>query len=200
MSIRIKGLWPVAQGLHGSGAIVLGWDVYERGVPFWVKPLHRLFKSISNLKHAIYYRWHPGYRYNVVKTELPPGFYEHDTRMLYACMAVLNEFIREEFLGNARVDAWLRKVEETNDFALHPEDSIHAMESYMNEACLIYLWWRIERPRNQKRRADLCHRLSWTDKEEILLYAEFRNLEEKIDRDEQEYLKRLVEIRPYLWV
>lgn len=209
--------FPVVMMLHSSATIVFGRDVYSSD-GWWVKPAHRVFTRISNAKYWCKYRLLP-WRYHWVDTGLEPGYYDYDHLMLHACMSLLSRYIEEGMGGAEKVDEFNAELREAPD-PNEPTGWSSAQADRQEESVLIYRWWKIEKPADEKRRRELRRqlyggkRVTWEPTEhpylsqavfrpfegdEIALEAEFRALEKKIDADEEENLIRLVKIRHHLW-
>lgn len=114
--------------------------------------------KIKDLKWKVYHRFHPEHRYNIVKTELKPGYYDIDTRMMYACFALLVEYVEKELAswekdsGLTGREAGLKHLDDTityNDklppnhtaFDRMPDHQVFAAK----EAKELYLWWETYR-------------------------------------------------------
>ena len=205
--------WPIARSLSSSSAEVLGYSIYGDGVPRWITGLHRLLKRNSDVLWELKWRFIPKHRYNLVRTGLKPGYYDQDTRILHACLALMGEYIEEEG-GEQKLREWsteLRAMEEPCTSQADKQD----------EALALWHWWKIEKPADEKRRDEMCHELFGGDDFQTKLvegrddvvewvqparspeweekYKVFRALDEKIDNDEQAMLHRLIDIRQGLW-
>jgi hypothetical protein len=91
---------------------------------------HLIFYSPHHVARKVYYwfqhRFNPRHRYNVVKTGLPPGYYDKDTLMLYACFNLLRLYFVQE----------------------RPDQCINwsSRQEIWEEICFLYDWWTVHRP------------------------------------------------------
>lgn len=202
-------LWPLASGLHSSSARVLGFPVYGDS-PKWVGLLaHKILRPASDAIDWLTYRLVPEHKYHLVDTKLDPGYYDHDTRMLHACFALLGEYLQEE----GGIEA-IRSNGGTRHVIADP---------YRAELITLWEWWTVGKPADEKQRDAWMATLfggkhrgfktkpvegsdkleEWVgptwDTEEEKLHERFRALEDKIDADEQAMLHRLIDIRRNLW-
>lgn len=172
-------------------------DWYDEKEPLW---LGRARRRLKNFRYWFLYRLHPTHRYHVVRTGLPPGYYDQELRMLYACMALLGDYIEEcggvaaleEFSAELRTMA----AEKENFPGQHEYDLAQA--NRQDEALAIHRWWTIERPGDERRRDELS--VEWRgSKHNGSRQEALKALDAKIAADEQAMLHRLIEIRPSLW-
>lgn len=204
--------------LHSSSAKIFGIEVYSDHCPWVVDQLHTLFCNISEMKYWLLYRFHPKHQHHIVRTDLAPGYYCQDSRMLYACMKCLEDHIIREG-GVEKITKWIKELREEHE-AWGPDSKEicgHQANS-LEEALAIYHWWTIEKPADQKRSDELTHliysnyhlqfepckegaRVIFPEMsaEKETMQKELSLLDEKIDADEQAMLHRLVEIRRTLW-
>lgn len=218
--------FPIASMLHSSEAVVFGSRVF-RNQARWIKLPYRMFCSISDAKYWCKYRMFPT-RYHWVDTGLRPGYHDPDETMLYAAMSCLGRYIKE-MGGTDEIDKFNTKLRDPKSHNVNAAGFMNqevgiqenAQAARQNEAATIWRWWTVERPADQKRHKDLLMYLYGSDKkrvswkpagndlmeavirpfegEEETLHNEFRQLEDKIEEDEQKMLHRLVEIRESLW-
>jgi hypothetical protein len=86
--------FPLASGLGGSGAVVLGRPVYGRAHKSrFIRWVHGRFYAADKLIWQARYRLQKKHRYHLVDTGLEPSYYDEDYRMLWACMAILVEHV-----------------------------------------------------------------------------------------------------------
>lgn len=198
---------PIASGLHGSGAVVLGWNVYG-DCPKPINWLHTALTDLSKARFWLLYRLSPSHQYHLIRTGLEPGYHCEDELILHGCMAMLRRYV-ENFADEGKSGEEV--LEEFNRKLREPDHDTHGMQECLSgqadmqaEALAIYRWWRYEKPKDEAWRDELCMRIYGSKKEKsdartADLREEFRSLEDKIARDEQDMLHRLIEIRPGLW-
>lgn len=121
-----------AQGAAASSAWWVEWNRVTRKhypvrvflhntLPTTFARLHR--RWVKNPYWAIVHRINPRHRYHVMKTGLPPGYYDPDTRLLYAVMNEVQRFVE----GTKDSVDW---VENTGH-----EDAWHVFNDAVD-------WWR----------------------------------------------------------
>lgn len=174
-TITIKGhqFWwpfPLVDGRLSSSSYMLGWPVFDEGCPKLVLASWFVYRKYKEAKYWLLYRYHPRYKFHKVDTGLVPGYYDVDERMLHACMRLLDEHV-EEAKDREEVDP---------------------------DALSVYDWWHNERPADLARYEDLVDLLETPHKKET--YTEWLALREKITKDEDIYLARLIAVRNTLWV
>lgn len=195
---RVKLPWPfpIAYGLHSSCAMVFGVPAFGTDSTI-IRLLHRTFRTLGNAKYWLYYRVHPSHRYHMIDTKLGYGYHERDAQLLYGAMAC--------FIGY---------VEDCENSGVHdPGD----------EARAILHWWRVTRQADQAQYEQWIDDLYGQGKSRInfvpvegqpkLMELQFdslsseddakrqamRALDEKIHKDEQDFLHRLINIRQSMW-
>lgn len=73
------------------------WWEFESG--YWF----RTWSGLDLLESCKYWVAHRSWdKYHVIKSELPPGYYETDTRMLYGCFALLVDYVEIEMAWQLR--------------------------------------------------------------------------------------------------
>jgi hypothetical protein len=197
MVFGIKAPWPfpIVYGLGSSSSMVLGCPIFGANAPWLVKKLYKIFKKISDAKYWLYYRFHPSHRYHMIDTKLGYGYHERDDQLLYAAMACLEGYVQDC----------------ENSGCHDPRD----------EARAIMHWWKVQRPLDRVQHDKWLMEL-YSDKKlktkpvegqpllsQIVFEEESKDneqkrkamwaLEEKIHKDEQDFLHRLVDIRPGMW-
>lgn len=207
----------------GSSDAVFWVPIFGRNRRWWheftIIPLYRIGRALRSAKLWLYYRYHPRWRYHVIKTGLEPGWHDEDELILHACFAMLERYI-DWHGGDEDLQKFSDELMTEPDKNAPPGLQSHQGER-QTEAVKLYRWWKIERPADQKR----CHELMmhlYGNKErmktepvadgklhkiifepfegdEVALEKEFRALERKIADDEQSMLHRLIDIRPSLW-
>lgn len=206
-SIKMWWPWPLARGLHGSSAMVLGYPVYGDS-PRWVGFVaHKILRPASDGIYWLKYRLHPRHKYHLVDTKLGPGYYDQDTRMLHACFSLLGDYIEEE----GGIEA-IRSNGET----------IHVIDGEKQaEIVALWDWWKVEKPADEAKRDAMMSELfggqkletkpvegndnlvEWVEPEHSpeweARWEIYQALDKKIDDDEQAMLHRLINLRPGLW-
>lgn len=209
----------------GSRARVFGIDVFGDSYEKWywyafIWPVYRVGRSIRDGIWWLRYRIDPRHRYHMINTHLPPRYYDIDTLMLHGMFSLLRRYVEDERGGVEETEGFGRDL-----LAGGPQDFMHEVEAAQGgkemEAAALYRWWTETYPAMEKRRNELMRllygrrrRTSFTkvedgelyqmhvsadEGEEIAWRKELDEIEERIDREEQEMLHRLVDIRRSLW-
>ncbi len=203
----MKWIWPIACDINSSCAVVLGHHIYgDDDCPKIIDWLHTQFGNLLDIQNWFHYRFVKKYKYNVIYTGLPPGYYDEDERILWACMAMLEHYIK--WHGGEK------------EFAKFTDELLAGTDAYtqgelQNEAYIIYRWWKYQKPMDEKRKEELLdawysRHMALRDKTVCLdietrsteideLFKEYTAMELKIYQEEDEYLGRLVKIRRSLW-
>lgn len=126
---------------------------------------------IKTLERWIAYRTYD--RYNVVKTELRPGYYEKDEILLYSSFAILRRFVEIELTVDG-LDNLINDTYSDEYYDYEKSRRIH------REIRALYHWWTEERPARNDPGND------W-------------KREQKYYEEDTQMLRRLVTIRPWLW-
>lgn len=216
----------IASGLGGSSAKVFGVSVYGASSEAWwhkamIRPAYRVFYRLDRIQDWFLYRLHPKHRYHLVDTGLEPGYYDADELMLHACFSLLCRYVERGMGGDIRLEHWAETLKSEPDKNAPAGWQVQQGE-LESEAVVLYRWWKVKRPADIKRKEELLHHLysgrrgaelfvddeetglkryqppKWEDSEDAM-HAEMRALEETIDREEQEMLHRLIDIRGGLW-
>lgn len=213
----------------GSMACVFGVDVFGKHSDVWwhkwtIWPIYRAGRSIRDGIWWVRYRIDPRHKYHLIDTRLKPGYHDIDGLMLNGMFSLLRRYVEEENEGVEELEKWGRELiemAEKDEFLRGAHDRQGQKEL---EAVALYRWWMGERPADLQRKDDLMHllygranRVTWTDAgeidgepvhemhlrpdegEEIEWRKELDALEGKIEREEQEMLHRLIDIRGGLW-
>jgi len=209
-------LWPVWSMVGSSAAEVFGVPVYRTEWTEWVH--RRIAMPFDRAWWALLHRFHPAHRYNIARTNLPPGYYDPDTVILHACMEQLCSWI-ESRGGEEAVQKW------TDDLRSDPGENdspvrANRQADHQQTALDIYRWWKRERPADVKREDDLLMAgfsgETWTTKptdnphlvemvfpevapDKQTIRDQHTAIEDKIASDEQAMLHRLIDIRQGLW-
>lgn len=213
---------PMFYGLSGSAARVFGVDVYG-GPDTLIKkaiilPVHRIALRIHNVLWAVRHRFHPRHRYNMIKTGLPPGYYDVDTLMLHGCFSLLCRYVEDECGGADDLLKWTKDLMSNPDHNA-PDGCLENQANGQLKALELYLWWKHELPAMKKRRNDLMDilysspivtepvegsnllrvvRRNLTD-EDVALHSELDEIKTRIEKESDEMLHRLIKIRGGLW-
>jgi hypothetical protein len=74
----------------------------------------RCCRRVCDVKYWFLYRFHPRHHYNIVRTGLPPGYYDKDVLLLHACFNLLKDFVEREkpfdhfdIEAESRKDIWI---------------------------------------------------------------------------------------------
>lgn len=180
----------------------------------------RIRMKITSFKWAILHRIHPKHRYHVVKVRsLKPGYHDPSELILHASFDMLSQYAERRLMGSGiKGTKW-----DQCDIDHFSDDKSY--NSFLNqidkEADIIALrnWWVNDRPNREKYEKDLIdghppapagieddmwifdERLK--DTEEYKRYREWSNklseLDEKWEKEDQEKLKELVDLRNHIW-
>ncbi len=187
--------WQCGQG-GGDGVFFV--PTYRARKTWWGKlflvPLYRLGCVYADTR--LWIKARTGWGMHIVKTDLEPRcYYDPDTIILYACMAMVDRYIGEGY-GFIEIESEII-------------DMAH--------------WWHVERPAGRKRRDAMLMELYGRDRYKVeskeadnpnlrelvfperdaagrARHAEFRALEAKISQDEDDMLIALMKIRRHLWI
>lgn len=135
-----------------------GWARYRRSFRkeapiryFFAHFLPRLFRRevVSRTSRIIWffkYRFHPRHRYNIVRTDLKPGYHDLDSRMLHAVFALICEYV-EISLGAYKGGPYRsrqRGVETLQEMIASPDPSDPERNQFNRDLLDLYLWWKDE--------------------------------------------------------
>ena len=104
--------------------------------PEWLWPTQRFLKDAY---WAVRHRVWPRDRYHVVRTGLPPGYYDQDYRMLYACFALLESYVKE-WGGEQEIADHIANMHDNPD-----EWGGAPLVTYIEketEVLALYRWWK----------------------------------------------------------
>lgn len=212
----------------GSSDVLFGIKIYgnrfyrEPWFQATVVRAYRMARRIHAAKMWFYYRLaKDGRKCWEVQTGLEPGYYDCDTLMLNGCMGLLCRYVEDECGGDQGLEKFTQELQEPGSEGHGPRECVEAQAKSQSEAITIYRWWKVQRPADQKRRDYLLTELYGKENrmktipvmggnlhqvifdpfkgDEVSMHDEFRALENKIDRDEEEMLLRLIQIRTSLW-
>lgn len=141
---------------------------------------YKIKNAYYNIRHRLFYKHH------LVITTLPKGTWiDTDERLLYANMELLMQFIEYE------------KPFETTDW-----DWTFEHRKAKKTIQEIVKWWK-NRPNRLKEIENLTSKWYRTPKKDRennkILFNKIDILEKKLDKEETEMLKKIIEIRHYLW-
>jgi hypothetical protein len=190
--------------------VVLGRPVYGSAHKSrFIRWVHGRFYAADKLIWQARYRLQKKHRYHLVDTGLEPSYYDEDYRMLHACMAILVEHVERGHGGVERLDEF------THELATEPRtwgcssDEMHPQVTHQSEVAAIYRWWTEERPLNEATEAfilndvyggrDIFDRSKDEPRERMWTHDDYSAYEDKLRKDDQDMLHRLIEIRPGLW-
>lgn len=129
---------------------------------------------------------------HLIKTGFKAGAWvEYDTRILHGCFQVLVEFVENETIANLE---WQSKLTYGADYGIPVEDdeygapSTHAI--FAKEVLDLYYFWTRDRHATQATSGQRCDEGDYEGS--IKIY-------EKLAKDEQLNLMRLIAIRESLW-
>ena len=220
-AVKIRWPFPIAWLLGSSSATVFGRRVFGGYRPFWLMPTFRAFQWVYTVRWKLLHRYHPRHQYNIIRTDLEPGYYDVDTLMLHGVMALVCRYVEDERGGEAKLEERGKElIDPANDDPNAPKGMVEAQGQKELDVLDIYKWWKHQRPKDQSRRDALLHilygrgRMSFEpsdhpklhqivfkefEGDEIAMNKEFRALEDKIESDEQKYLHLAVDLRGGMW-
>lgn len=164
---------------------------------YFVGPILRPFKMFW---HWTRHHCLPKHRYHVVKLSQPDdeytyGWCDTDHRMLYAMFNLLNEFVERE----------MPRMWRPSDEDLAKDPGLKDQRKLCNEITEIHDWWNITR-KNSKRDIDdmltAWHKVRFETKDYKLakrLLTSMTKCENKLERDTDRMISRLMKIRRQLW-
>ena len=146
---------------------------------------------------AILYRFHPNHKYHVLNTGRSPGYYDLDTRILYAVMTNFVEFYKHSPHSFFSRDCeWSKHPEILNadEFMIN---WFNAQRPIKDDLDKIYDWWVDRYLKITKEHEDYWDKYKET-KEPYNHKAMF-DLEEKLEEEANEMLQLLMKHRRCLW-
>lgn len=190
---------------------------------FWNRVAYRLERGMDWVKN----RTLPNHKLHLVNTGLEPGYYDPDQRMLHACFALLIYHVEQEVGGLDKLDAWTTSMVAKPD-PNAPDGLQERQVEAQSETSKLYRWWTIDRPAREARQEELTHDLyerPWGlhkletphevagiqvtegygpleppregDKEKR---EELHEIMSREYSEDNEMLKRLIDIRGSLWI
>ena len=219
--VKIRWPFPVAFMMGGSSTRVFGRPVFSGARPFWLMPTYRAFQWVYDAKWRFRHRYIRKYQFNIIRTDLEPGYYDVDTLMLHGVMALVVRYVEEERGGEDDLDKWGNElIDPANNDPNAPEGLMERQGQKELDVLDIYRWWKHQRPADLARKDALLRvlyrrgRVSWepTDHpklsqmvfkefegDEIAMSKEMWALEEKIEQDEQKFLHLAIDLRGGMW-
>lgn len=206
-------------------ATVFGIGVYGRTSDKWwhkafIRPIYRAGNRVHKVCWALRHRFVRKHQYHRIDTGLAPGYYDVDHLMLHGMFALLERYVDAEMGGVESIEAFNRDLRERPD-PNAPEGIQEAQADRQSEAVILYRWWKQDYPAMLERQAAIMKQLYGDRRRtvfekaegteltrvlirpfegaEVDLGRELEELEERIDREEQEMLHRLIDIRRSLW-
>jgi hypothetical protein len=159
--------------------------------------------TLHQWKWGLIHRFHPSHRYNILKTGLPPSYYDPDYQILYAVMNCFRQFMESE--SGAKAFSW--GSEEDYGYLTEAErkenaESIGTTKAQKADLDKIYDWWV-----NRYLFIQEKHQNYWTNKrdlprEEQLTRAEEHtmfDIQEQLEQEADEMLALLMKHRRTLW-
>lgn len=177
-------------------------------IPFWWRV--KIVMPIEDFTYWLRSHLLPSRRYHMLDLRQPePKKYENDhyrygwidanKQILYACFNILVNYIEKEHKGKYQ------------EYVKFQEESVEHDLLDLREIWTIYQWWKVDRS-NQLKNVDRAlsewHDLLITtnNSEEMkevprlsVLKDRHSELEKEFNRTETEMLKRLIELREYMW-
>lgn len=162
-------------------------------IPDFFDDIYRYWRN--EIKYPLLYRYHPRYKFHIIKTQLSPGYYDPDIRMMESMFALLCEFV--EYMEETNAVDW---------------DSDEPHQKAWNEMKILYNWWHKRKTREE----DFDKKVPYPktkfedvldpDKQEqveVKTWNEIAVLHNKQDEiwveEDSEMMKRLIDIRQFLW-
>lgn len=157
-------------------------------------PLWFASKIVCSIKTLIYYikshTWKKFHYIDIRNYEYKWGYVDADYQILYACFTILTKFVER---GKPE-----RQISYIKEYLVKNETLHCSINDYKNkllayeEILILYKWWNIERPALLQ---NINNALKIKDKN----YNEYRLLSEQLTKDERNAIKRLADVRNYLW-
>lgn len=167
--------------------------------------VRRAFRRGRDLRWWIQHRIDPRHRYHVIWTGLEPNYYDIDTLMLHGMFSLLRRYVEGEMGGVEQIEEFNRELRAPSEHSISAGtvEMEAAQADRQGEAVALYQWWTIQRPADVQR-IDLLIDLLYGDDRPAgeraeTMRAELWALEQKSDREDQEMLHRLIDIRGSLW-
>jgi len=192
------------------------WFKFEKA--YW-----HVYRKIMRHIEPIYYNYF-GYKHHIIKTELKPSaWYDSDSRILYGIMSVVRFYVEKDMMKISKedFDNELHRIEkeEIHEHKQHQIDQwVHQYES-QEEIIKIYNWWLNYNNRQkeinnalhewhkaatigQRHVLDFCTKDRLTPEQKIeeeRLSKRLHDLEDTLMNEEQEMLKKVIDLRFKMW-
>ena len=180
------------------------------------------FRTLRQAKYWVLHRVAPRHRYHMIDTRLDPGYYDIDTLMLHGMFSLLRRYVEDEMGGVEKIISFnddLRNHPDPNE----PDGASSGQADMQEEAVRLYEWWMTDRPAMKARERTLLDEIYADgrrrptfepvegspnlqkmvfppDEDGVAAKRkEMWDIEDRIDREDQEMLRRLIEIRRSLW-
>lgn len=181
----MKARFPVRYFIYESIPDV--WD------DIWKYGIHRFFK---NIKWKILHRYHPKYKYHIVRTRLEPGYYDPDTQMFEAVFGLLCDYVENntkwEVINWESDEQHSQAWKEMNDLVYWYKEIYPNREDILDAA----------RPEPHISMKKLMGNMDEHDPEvgAYRKYMDFRTeMEAKWKQEEEDQLIRVIKLREFLW-
>lgn len=205
-------------GIFGQSALCGPRGEKEWWRVYIIRPLWNVGHAVHRLKWYLQHRLNPKHRYHIIDTGLEPGYYDADYLILHGCFSLLCRYVEHDHGGVEKLSEWSNNLLNATDENA-PEGWLEACGKRESEAVKLYVWWKHQKPADQAEYDRMLHHL-YSDKwekytneegrqvigsrrkyttEDVKMRDDMWALEEKMKNDEQEMLKRLIDIRGGLW-
>ena len=160
---------------------------------FEFKLLPFLERNYVKAKWWLIHRYHPAHKYNVVHTKLPDGYHDKDDVMLYACFALLIDFIEKE-KPHKHFD--IRGSSFSNEDYGWEASGRQEHRAKWRKVFKLYRWWTRTRP---KLVAELDAMYEAQGHNLHRSWQEINTFEDNLEQLTQNKLIELIGIRGFLW-
>jgi hypothetical protein len=146
-------------------------------------------RRLSDLKWFVLHRFHPRYRYHVIRTGLPPGYSDERETLLHVSFNILKQFYERQIGPNGFVN-WESDEKHSHAFS---------------EMKVLYEWWTQTRPARESTLPPLPYTgqkvpfsVLFRDEEWLRIAGIHNQADEDWDKEDDAMLHRLIDIR--LWM
>lgn len=129
------------------------WKEYkhEAKIYGWFKAFLKELPFYTNIREAIWWVKHRTTNvYHKLDLGLKPSWYDTDIRMLYACFALLKEFVEKELDGfngiDRKIEDYYKSWKEDDQESEYKFDYQEAINAY-KEIKRLYVWWKYVYPK-----------------------------------------------------
>jgi hypothetical protein len=154
----------------------------------WYYFKQRVTRPLWWLRH----RFVKKHKYNVIYTGLEPGYYDCDTRIFYGVFKPFEEYMEFQLSDKSHVKWWYTPEEIENELEYVPEKEKEAHRQWFidrntiwAELLGIYKWWK-----DYPNKEAACWEVGVKDP---------LDKEEALYKEASEKMKRIIELRNYLW-